>query len=291
MDCISMLQKAIQYMETHLLEDITYSDVARDVYVSDYHFHRMFSMITGITPSEYIRNRRLSCAAQELLSTEVKVIDLALKYGYETPESFTKAFTRFHGVTPSVAKRENKPLVLYNRLILKLTVEGGNIMQYRIEERAPFNVIAYTRAFSNTIIGDGENREIPDFWTSLIESGKLKSLYAYGDPKDLFGLCESLSQTSPTFKYGVGIKTELEGMPEDAPEGLDIWQVNPTTWAVFECIGTDGACIGETWDKIYKEFLPNAPYTMLEAVDFELYPSKSKEGVFCEVWIPVALKV
>lgn len=291
MDCISMLQKAIQYMETHLLEDITYSDVARDVYVSDYHFHRMFSMITGITPSEYIRNRRLSCAAQELLSTEVKVIDLALKYGYETPESFTKAFTRFHGVTPSVAKRENKPLVLYNRLILKLTVEGGNIMQYRIEERAPFKVVAYTRAFSNTIIGDGQNHEIPDFWTSLIESGKLKSLYAYGDAKDLFGLCESLDQTSPTFKYGVGIKTELEGVPEGAPEGLDIWQVNPTTWAVFECIGTDGACIGETWDKIYKEFLPNAPYEMLEDVDFELYPSESKAGVFCEVWIPVALKV
>lgn len=286
MDCISMLQKSIQYMETHLLENITYSDVAREVFVSDYHFHRMFSLVTGITPNEYIRNRRLSQAAQELTTTDVKVIDLAYKYGYETPESFTKAFTRFHGVPPSLAKRQNKPLILYNRLMLKLTVEGGTMMQYRIEVRAPFKVVAYTQAFPNTIIGEEGNQDIPNFWTTLIVTGKLDGLKAYGSNPAFYGLCESLDKTASTFNYGVGVMTDLE----DAPEGLQLWTIKPKLWAVFECRGKDGTCIGETWDKIFKEFLPNAPYTMLEDVDFELYPSDSKDDLFCEVWIPVEQK-
>lgn len=286
MDSINMLQKAIQYMETHLLDTITYSDVARQVYVSDYHFHRMFSMVTGITPNEYLRNRRLSQAAQELMASDVKVIDLALKYGYETPESFTKAFSRFHGVTPSVAKRQKKPLILYNRLILKFTVEGGTMMQYRIEERAPFKVVAHVKAFPNTIIGVADNQDIPNFWDELIAAGKLGALKAHGKTGGLYGLCESLDKTSQTFNYGVGVQTDLE----TAPEGLQLWEVKPTLWAVFECVGDDGACIGHTWDQIFKEFLPNAPYDMLEDVDFEYYPENSAKGVFCEVWIPVVAK-
>ena len=286
MDSISMLQQAIRYMEAHLLERITYSDVARQVYVSDYHFHRMFSMVTGITPNEYLRNRRLSQAAQELMASDVKVIELALKYGYETPESFTKAFSRFHGVTPSLARRHNKPLVLYNRLILKLTVEGGTMMQYRIEERAPFNVVAHVKAFPNTIIGDGENKDIANFWQEFISAGKLKTLKTHGKSPSLYGLCEALDKTAQTFNYGVGVATDLE----TAPEGLVLWDVKPKLWAVFECVGSDGDCIGETWDKIFKEFLPNAPYDMLDDVDFELYPENGAKGVFCEVWIPVVAK-
>lgn len=286
MDSINMLQKAIQYMETHLLDTITYSDVARQVFVSDYHFHRMFSMVTGITPNEYLRNRRLSQAAQELMTSDVKVIDLALKYGYETPESFTKAFSRFHGVTPSLAKRAHKPLILYNRLILKFIVEGGTMMQYRIEERAPFKVAAYVKAFPNTIIGEADNQDIPNFWDELINAGKLGALKAHAKTEGVYGLCQTLDKTSQTFNYGVGMQTDLE----TAPEGLQIWEVKPTLWAVFECIGDDGACIGEVWDKIFKEFLPNAPYDMLEDVDFEYYPEDGKKGVFCEVWIPVVAK-
>lgn len=287
MDSISMLQQAIRYMEANLLDNITYSDVARQVYVSDYHFHRMFSMVTGITPNEYLRNRRLSQAAQELMTSDVKVIDLALKYGYETPESFTKAFSRFHGVTPSLAKRHNMPLILYNRLILKFTVEGGTMIQYRIEERTPFKVVAHVKAFPNTIIGDGENKDIPNFWSDLINSGKLDALKAHGKSSSLYGLCEALDKTAQTFNYGVGVVTELE----TAPMGLELWDVKPTLWAVFECIGNDANCIGDTWDKIFKEFLPNAPYDMLDDVDFERYPENSSKGVFCEIWIPVIGKV
>lgn len=286
MDSISMLQQAIWYMETHLLDNITYSDVARQLYVSDFHFHKMFSMVTGVTPNEYLRNRRLSQAAQELLTSDVKVIDLAFLYGYETPESFTKAFSRFHGVTPSLAKKRNKPLTLYNRLILKLSVEGGTMMQYRIEECAPFKVVAYVKAFPNTIVGEADNQDIANFWQELISSGRLNALKAHGNSSGFYGLCEALDKTSQTFNYGVGVATNLD----IAPEGLQLWDVKPSLWAVFECVGSDGSCIGDTWDKIFKEFLPNAPYDMLDDVDYELYPEHSEKGVFCEIWIPVVAK-
>ncbi len=286
MDSMSMLNKAIHYMEEHILESITYSDVAKAVFVSDYHFHRVFSMVTGITPNEYLRNRRLSLAAQELITTPSKVIDVAYKYGYETPESFSKAFSRFHGFSPSVVKRQKKSCVLFNRLILKISVEGGMMMHYRIEKRAPFKVIAYERAFPNAIVGDPDSQDIPQFWTELDESGKIKALMDFASNKSLYGLCEALDKKATSFQYGVGVLTDLE----TAPEGFSLWHIKPTLWAVFECVGTDGKCIGDTWDKIFKEFLPNAPYDMLDDVDFELYPEKSKDGVFCEIWIPVLEK-
>ncbi len=286
MDKIGMLQKAIQFMESHLLEGITYSDVAKAVYVSEYHFHKLFAMITGISPNEYLRNRRLSNAAQELIATDIKVIDLALKYGYDTPESFTKAFSRFHGVTPSAAKRHQKSLTLYNRLILKFTVEGGTMMHYRIETSEPFRTLALAKSFPNTIIGDAGNEDIPNFWISLEKSGKMAELMSLGKNNSVYGLCEATDKRDSTFQYGVGVLTDLE----TAPEGFVLWEVKPRLWAVFQCIGEDGACIGETWDKIFKEFLPNAPYEMLDEVDFELYPETPEKGVFCEVWIPVAPK-
>lgn len=103
---IEMLQQAINYMEDHLMDDINYEDVADMVYMSSYEFHRTFSIMAGMTANAYIRNRRLSLAGVELMETDEKVIDVALKYGYDTPESFTKAFTRFHGVSPKHAKKQ-----------------------------------------------------------------------------------------------------------------------------------------------------------------------------------------
>ncbi|MDE6952558.1 MAG: AraC family transcriptional regulator [Erysipelotrichales bacterium] len=139
MDGIQSIQKAVEYMEEHLLEKISYEDVAKQLYMSNYHFHRLFSMITGITANEYMRNRKLSMAGQELVMSNKKVIDIAYKYGYESPESFAKAFTRFHGVTPSMARYPGTKLQSFNRLVIKITVEGGIFMDYKIVEKKSFN--------------------------------------------------------------------------------------------------------------------------------------------------------
>ncbi len=283
MDCITSIQKAIEYMEQHLLEDINYEDVARQVYMSSYHFHRTFRMITGVSANEYIRNRRLSIAGQELCMSEIKVIDMAYKCGYETPESFTKAFQRFHGISPSVAKRSGMPLKLYNRLILKLIVEGGNMVDYKIIEREPFQVLAKVEEFENEIVNVPGNQEIPRFWERCGKEGVFGVLRQHADTYDVYGICGNISKGSNTFQYGVGMLYN----GNHAPSGYQIFKVKPTLWAVFPCIGGDGACIETTWDRIFKEFLPGSEYDMLDEVDFELYPEESDGKLFCEIWIPV----
>ena len=154
MDWISSLQSAITYMEEHLLEEINYENVAKHVHTSSYEFHRAFSFLTGITANAYIRNRRLSLAGQEIVNSDVRITDVALKYGYDTPESFTKAFTRFHGVAPSVAREGNTKLVLFNPLVIKLTVDGGKTMEYKIVQTEAKKFIALVRSFKTEIIND-----------------------------------------------------------------------------------------------------------------------------------------
>ena len=132
---IQLIQQAINYMEEHIYEDINYADVAKSVHMSSYNFHRTFSFIVGMTANEYIRKRRLTLAAMELQTTNISVIDAAYKYGYESPESFSKAFSRFHGSTPKQAKKKGAKLHLFNPLVVKIILEGGSIMDYRIEHR------------------------------------------------------------------------------------------------------------------------------------------------------------
>lgn len=286
MDCIQSMYKAIEYMEENLLEGITYEDVARQVYMSNYHFHRLFSMLSGITANEYIRNRKLSMAGQDLSLSDAKVIDIAFKYGYESPESFAKAFSRFHGVTPNMAKRPGVRLRSFNRLVIQLTLEGGATMEYRIEERGTFQLLAKVKAFRNESISEDGNTEIPDYWKECDREGVFDVLRQNTGKHDIYGVCAPISQTSPCFDYGIAM--EYDG--GDIPEGYRLWTVEPTLWAVFQCIGSDGDCIGTTWDRIFKEFLPGSEYDMLDDVDFELYPENSHPDTFCEIWIPVKKK-
>lgn len=154
MEWIAAMQEAIGYMEEHLLEEINYEDVAKHVHTSSYEFHRAFSFLTGMTANAYIRNRRLSLAGREIVETDARITDISFKYGYETPESFTKAFTRFHGIAPKMAREESARLKLFNPLVIKLTVEGGISMDYRIVQTKEKKFIALVREFSNGIIND-----------------------------------------------------------------------------------------------------------------------------------------
>ncbi len=286
MDCIQSIQKAIEYMEEHILENINYEDVARQVYMSNYHFHRTFSMITGITANEYIRNRKFSMAGQELIMSDKKVIDIAMKYGYDSPESFTKAFSRFHGVTPIVAKRSGMQLKLFNRLVIKIKLEGGTVMKYKIVEKEEFKLLAKVKTFRNESISEEGNTEIPDFWKQCRQNGVFDVLVKHTTDHDIYGVCAPISKESTNFDYGIAMKYD----GGDIPEGYKLWHVKPTLWAVFECIGDDEECIGETWDRIFKEFLPSSDYNMLDDTDFELYPENNNSNCFCEIWIPVEKK-
>lgn len=142
MDWVNAIEKAIQYIENHLVEDITVKDVAKYVHISEFYFQKGFAMLCGFTISEYIRKRRLSLAGNEIAGSDIKIIDIAIKYGYDSPDSFTKAFTRFHGVTPTVARKKHTTLKSFAPLKLTIALEGGYLMDYKIERKKAFKVIA-----------------------------------------------------------------------------------------------------------------------------------------------------
>ena len=273
MEWIEAMQQAISYMEDHLLEEINYEDVAKHVHTSSYEFHRAFSFLTGMTANCYIRNRRLSLAGREIVETDARITDVALKYGYETPESFTKAFTRFHGVAPKTARDESAKLTLFNPLVIKLTVEGGKSMDYRIVQTNEKKFIALVRSFSNEIINDDDNHEVADFWGECNANSLLRPIWMLREDgkRDLYGLCTPTTADSDTFDYGIGIIVDEDTAAFDPEElkaqGFSIWDVKPGTYVVFECIGTDGNCITETWSRFYKEFLPQMGYEAAEETE------------------------
>lgn len=286
MDLIQSLQSSIDFIEDHILEPITYEDVAKHVYMSSYHYHRTFSLITGMTANEYIRNRRLSMAGQELSMSDIKVIDIALKYGYDSPESFSKAFTRFHGLSPNVARHAGRQLKSFNRLLIKIKLEGGTVMDYRIETREPFKLLAKVRKYRNESISEEGNTEIAQFWKEASQDGTFDVLRNNAIKYDFYGVCAPISKESTHFDYGIG----MEFAGGRVPEGYTIWDVKPTLWAVFKCIGKDPDCIRETWERIFSEFLPSSEYEMVDDTDFELYSDDFESGCFCEIWIPVEKK-
>ena len=296
MEWIRQLQNAVGFMEDHLLEDINYEDVARWVHMSGYNFHRSFSLMSGMTANEYIRRRRLSLAAQELQQTDISVIDAALKYGYDTPESFSKAFSRFHGSTPRQAKSGGAPLRIFNPLVIKITLEGGTAMDYRIVRQEKQKFIALTRSFPCSIINDDSDHSIPDFWgeeSTREMVGKLQALRPAGR-RDLYGLCSPKRDDNDCFSYGIGViidsETDTAGLDGLQAGGYTLWETEPAEYVVFRCMGEDGDCISATWERFYREFLPGSGYDQTELTDYEIYFENGEEGMMCELWIPVVRK-
>lgn len=279
------LQQAINFMEAHILEDISYVEAAKAVGMSGYSFHRVFSFTVGMTANEYIRSRRLSLAGQELREGGISVLDAALKYGYESPESFTKAFAKFHGSTPRQAKGKGAALRFFDPLVIKITIGGGSMLEYRIEHRESMRFVVVKRAFDNETLLDAQGRSIPEFWAECTEKGliePMKDLCPAGR-RDLYGICGPMRASETGFFYGIGV---LDSGSMDEGE-YDLWETEPADYAVFKCKGPDGECIGEAWDRFFKEFCPQTGYTQTDQPDFELYYEQGEPGVFCELWVPV----
>lgn len=290
---VQLIQQAICYIEEHICESINYAEIAESIHMPSYNFHRFFSFITGMTVNEYIRKRRLTLAANELQTTDITVIDVAYKYSYESPESFSKAFSRFHGVTPRQAKRKGTKLHLFNPLVIKIILEGGNVMDYRIEHKESQRFIVLAKAFPNEIINDDNDQSIPGFWTECFEKnliGPVKQLRAEGK-RDLYGLCSPVKDGRTHFNYGIGViidkDTDTTKLEHFTNNGYSVWETEPADYAVFKCFGADGGCIGETWSKFFKEFVPQTGYTQTDGIDYEIYFENGENGLFCELWIPV----
>ena len=290
MDWITGISKAIDYIEEHITEPTDYARAAKEACSSSFNFQRVFAMLCGYTLGDYVRMRRLTLAGEELLSTDAKVIDVALKYGYDSPESFSRAFTRFHGVSPS-AVRKGAAIRSFSRICVKLILTGGSIMEYRIEKKQAAKIICRRREFTKP--GDDyTNREIPEFWNECGRDGSIQKLCGYikdsAQFKGLLGVCFSTEMTDSGFPYGIGAEYDGESDPQD----FEIVEIPAYTYAVFTVRGRMPDAFRGTYRKICTEFFPQSGYEYGNGVEIEVYPSADVQNpdYTCEIWIAVKPK-
>lgn len=287
MPWIVSLQKAIDYIEANLYEQISIEDIARKANVSPFHFQRLFSIMTDCSIGEYIRRRRLTQAAHDLYNTNLKIIDLAAKYGYDTPESFTKAFRRQHGITPSEARKKKGSLKSYPRLVIQVILKGVEPMNYRIIEQEAFTIIGRKKEFS---VANNENQiGIPKMWNEANENGTTDALVHLnnGKLKGTVGVCveKAAKNGYPVIDYWIA--TAYEGT---APTEFETLEIPAAKWVVFEVYGPMPNAMQETWKRIYAEWFPTSGYSHANGVpELEVYSDEntSNPDYYSEIWIPV----
>lgn len=285
MEWLERMNRSIDYIERHLEDGVSIEEAARAAYSSTYHFHRLFHMVTGLTVTEYIRRRRLTLAAQELASTAARVVDVALKYGYDSPESFAKAFRRLHGIAPSEARNPGARLKAFPRMAFQLSLKGVHAMDYRIVEREAFQVVGRVL---NTTCRDGANfREIPKFWNDGYAEGWIPRLESLAG-KMAMGVCLPMDPGQDDLSYMIGV----EAGPELAGEEWTVYTVPALTWAVFTAVGPLPGSIQETFQRIFQEWFPSTNYEHDHGPELEVYldGDSSAPDYRCEVWIPIVKK-
>ena len=250
--------------------------------------------MTGYGLSEYIRNRRLYRAALDLQKTDEKIIDIAFRYCYETPESFTKAFSRFHGVSPSQV-REGAPVKPFLPLKIEISIHGGNKMDYKIKTMAGFTVIGFAREF------DGETAyvEIPKFWDEIRER-YANNVWKGNAPANAI---EKAIVDNSIGEYGVCVddvgcgkfRYIVAGIYKggEVPEGLTVYELPDSDWAIFDCYGPNPKALQDVNTKIFREWMPGNPdFEFPGRVNIEWYGDEdpSSPDYHSAIWIPVKKK-
>lgn len=266
------IQNAIQYIEDNLTEKLDIEDIAAKAYVSPFYFQKIFNVLCGFTVGEYIRNRRLTLAAEELSDFGIKVIDAAVKYGYDSPDSFTRAFMKFHGISPSAAKKKGMKIKSFAPLKIKLTLEGGTMIEYKIVKKAAFTIVGKCRMFN----ADTSYQKIPEFWTEHYKNGGGEII------KGMFGACVDGNGTE--FNYFIA---DMYFPWNEIPDGCTTKTFSEGLWAVFPYHGECPKALQEVDTKIWSEWLPNCKeYELSGNYSLEFY-LESDHG---EIWVPVVKK-
>ena len=264
--------ETIDFIEANLTEDLDIEVIAGKAALSPFYYQRIFGALCGMTVGEYIRARRMTLAAQELMRKDIKVIDVAVKYGYDSPDSFAKAFQKFHGITPSQAREPGATLRSFAPMHIKITMEGGSMMDYRIVEKSQFTIVGVKRRFNS----DTSYQEVPKFWDEWMAQGDKRPIMG------TFGLC--LDMDGKDFDYWIA---DLYFPWEDIPEGCETRVIPASLWAQFPCtIKT----LQETNTKIWSEWLPSLKgYTLAGEYDIEVYlpPEEGSQDMAVYIWVPL----
>ena len=285
MKWIEGIDEAINYIEENINEEIPIENIAKKAFVSTFYFQKGFAMLCGFTVKEYIRQRRLTLAGRELVSTDGKIIDIALKYGYNSPDSFTKAFTRFHGVTPTAVRKDGAMIKSFAPLKIKFSLEGGYIMDYKIVEKDSFTVMGVSRVFKY----DNATTEVPQFWTEHYQIGNGKFVCG------MYGINIDESMGSDKFQYLIA---DNYNPSIEIPNGFVTKVIPKYTWAVFACKGEMPKSMIDVSKKIFSEWLPNCKdYEIAAGYNIEMYTNLDDypkgiqdENYYSELWIPVKKK-
>lgn len=282
MNTLENMNRAIAYIEDHLLEELHMPMIARTAGSTESDIQKTFYALTGISMMEYVRRRRLSLAGYELHKGEKTVLEVALKYGYTSPDSFTRAFRQMHGITPSEAKKGGCLMKSYGRITFVLTIKGVNAMNYRIMKKEEIRIIGFKKWFSTE--NDSQLTEIPKMWDSVSE--ELKSRIVELSSNDgVIGLCGDMYNGG--FEYWIGCMSDRE-----CPQDLEEMTIPASSWAVFEVIGSMSQLpnpMQEIWKRIYSEWLPNSGCEHAMLPEIEYYPEGDMmdEHYRSEIWIPL----
>ena len=273
-DLTKDIQYALAYIEANLTRDLEVRDIAKQAYLSPFYFQRIFGALCGISVGEYIRSRRLSLAGEELPSSDAKVIDVAAKYGYESPDSFNRAFQRFHGISPSAAKKAGARLISFAPVKIKQTVEGVHMMEYSIVEKPQFTVMGVSRKFHP----ETSYQLIPEYWTEMFSQPDFPLMGVYG-------ICIDDNGADGEFDYWIADNY----IPwQEIPAGCKSMVIPGGTWAVFPC---KMKTLQDTNTRMWQEWLPSCrEYRLSGSYNLEVYGAPCKEDqseTHVELWLPV----
>ena len=309
MDWLTSFKKAIDYMETHMLSDISAKDVADAVHISPSYFQKSFKIVTGYSIGEYLRNRRLYLAGMDVLNAvpadnsplqknpkalaDKTVLDLAYKYGYDTPESFTKAFSRFHGMSPTQLKSQPTKIKVFLPLIVEISIRGGNKMEFQLEKRQSMQMIGLGRIFSY----DTSYQDIPKFWCDFCSRYCTQDTPASPEEQAIrqtiaecivgeFGVCVEDIDDGEHFHYYIAGAYQGGAVPE----GMSVFEIPASEWAKFNCIGRIPQNLQTVNTRIFSEWLPgNQEFEMSMPMNIEWYScgDTNSNDYASAIWIPV----
>jgi AraC family transcriptional regulator len=293
MDSLKSMNMALDYIENYLTEEIDYNEVAKIALCSEYHFKRMFSFLAGVSLSEYVRRRRMTLAAQDLKQYEERVLDIAVKYGYNSADAFSRAFQQIHGILPSEVKGNAAMIKAYPKLTFKLSISGGIEMNYRIVEKEAFKIIGFMKRVP--IVFSGVNPEIASIYQRLTPEiiQYLKGL-SNVEPKGIISASTHFSEERMEEKgeldHYIGVATTKFDPNESSPiSNSDILDVEKGTWAVFESIGPFPETLQEIWGRIYSEWFPASIYEACEGPEIVWHesPDTTNPNYKSEIWVKV----
>lgn len=280
MEWIERLNKAIIYIEEHLMKEIDYEELGKIACCSAYHFQRMFAYMANVPLSEYIRRRKMSLAAVDLQGGDEKIIDIAQKYGYNSPTAFNRAFQTVHGIAPSLVKGGGVAVKSFPPLMFKITVKGVEELNYRIEKKEAFRIVGVSQPLHKEV--EENFMIVPQMWQDAAVNGTIQKLAGMKDSPVMGVLGVSVCNDEEQWKYFIAVSSSA---PVD--EGLEEYIVPAFTWAIFPGEGACPQAIQELERRIVAEWLPTSGYEYDNGPDIEVYLNPDPQQAEFEVWIPV----